>query len=67
MGHQILFSEKKDGCLRIYVNYQAFNKNMIVDSYPLPHIDEVPSRLQGAKYFSRLDLYNGYFHVPIAA
>ena len=37
-----------------------------MDSYPLPCIDELLSRLQGAKYFSRLDLYNGYFYVPVA-
>ena len=42
------------------------NKNTIVDPYPLPHIDELLSRLQGAKYFSRLDLSDRYLYVPIA-
>ena len=42
------------------------NKNTISDSYPLPRIEELLSRLKGAQYFSRLDLRDGYFHVPIA-
>ena len=37
-----------------------------MDSYPLPYINELLSRIQGSKYFSRLDLHNGYFHIPIA-
>ena len=65
-GAPILFAKKKDGRLRLCVDYRALNKNTIVDSYPLPRIDELLSRLQGAKYFSRLDLRDGYFHVPIA-
>ena len=35
-----------------------------MDSYPLPCIDELLSKLQRAKYFSRLDLHDRYFHVP---
>ena len=65
-GAPILFAKKKDGRLRLCVDYRALNKNTIVDSYPLPRIDELLSRLQGAKYFSRLDLRDGYFHVPVA-
>ena len=58
-GAPILFSKKKDGRLRLCVDYRALNKNTIADSYPLPCIDELLSRLQGAKYFSRLDLRDG--------
>ena len=64
-GALILFAKGKKWYFRLCVNYQALNKNMIVDSYPLLCIDELLSRLQGAKYCSRLDLCNGYFHVPI--
>ena len=42
------------------------NKNTISDSYPLPRIEELLSWLKGAQYFSRLDLRDGYFHVPVA-
>ena len=65
-GAPILFAKKKDGRLRLCVDYCALNKNTISDSYPLPRIEELLSRLKGAQYFSRLDLRDGYFHVPIA-
>ena len=65
-GAPILFAKKKDGRLRLCIDYRALNKNTILDSYPLPCIEELLSPLKGAQYFSRLDLRDGYFHVPIA-
>ena len=44
----------------MYIDYHALNKNTITDSYPLPRIDEILTRLKGARYFSRLDLRDGY-------
>ena len=44
-GAPILFAKKKDGRLRLCEDYRALNKNTIVDSYPLPCIDELLSRL----------------------
>ena len=65
-GAPILFAKKKDGRLRLCVDYCALNKNTISDSYPLPRIEEMLSRLKGAQYFPCLDQRDGYFHVPIA-
>ena len=65
-GAPILFAKKKDRRLRLCVDYHALNKNTISDPYPLPRIEELLSRLKGAQYSSRLDLRDGYFHVPIA-
>ena len=62
----ILFAKKKDRQLYHYINYCAFNKNMISDSYLLPRIKELLSWSKGAQYFSYLDLRDGYFHIPIA-
>ena len=44
-GAPILFAIKKDGHLRLSVDYQALNKNIIMNSYPLSCIDELLTRL----------------------
>ena len=59
-GAPILFTKKKDGKLRMCIDYRTLNKNTILDSYPLPRIDELLARLRGAKVFSKLDLRDGY-------
>ena len=53
-GAPVLFMDKKDGKLRLYVDYRAFNKVTVKNSYPLPQIDDLFYRLARAKYFSRI-------------
>ena len=65
-GAPILFAKKKDGGLRLCVDYRALNKNTISDSYPLLRIEDLLSQLKGAQFFSHLDLRDWYFHVFIA-
>ena len=65
-GAPILFAEKKGGGgLRMCIDYRSLNSNTITDSWPLPRIDEMLARLRGAKYFSKLDLRDGYHQVPV--
>ena len=65
-GASIFFAKKKDRQLRLCVDNYALHENTISDSYPLPRIKELLSRLKGAQYFSYLGFRDGYFHVPIA-
>ena len=47
-GHPILFARKKDGTLRMCVDYRSLNANTRADRYPIPRIDELLDRLCGA-------------------
>nr|GEY51406.1 putative reverse transcriptase domain-containing protein [Tanacetum cinerariifolium] len=55
-GAPMLFVKKKDDALRVYIDYRELNKLTIKNRYPLPRIDDLFDQLQGACYFSRIDL-----------
>ena len=65
-GHPILFAYKKDGSLRMCVDYRSFNANTRPDRYPIPRIDELLDRLGGSRFFSKINLRAGYHQVGIA-
>ncbi len=56
---------KKDGKLRICLDPKDLNKAIQREHYPLPTIDEIATRLYGAKCFSILDVRNGFWHIPL--
>jgi hypothetical protein len=64
-GAPILFVHKKEGTLRLCVDYRALNKATVKNRYPLPRIDELMDQLAGAKYFTKIDLYSGYHQIRI--
>lgn len=61
----ILLVKKKTGDIRMCVDYRAINKITVPDKYPLPRIDDQIDRLHGNTYFTSLDLFSGYYQVPI--
>jgi len=65
-GAPVLFVHKKDGTLRMCVDYRAFNKATMKNRYPLPWINDLFDRLSGAKVISRIDLRSGYYQIQIA-
>ncbi|KAJ9505220.1 hypothetical protein QJQ45_013416 [Haematococcus lacustris] len=64
-GAPILFVQKKDGSLRLCIDYRAFNKLTVRDRYPLPRIDDLFDKLAGKRVFSSLDLQSGYHQIRI--
>ena len=64
-GAPVLFVKKKDGSMRLCVDYRALNEVTIKNKYPLPRIDDLFDQLKGAKYFSKIDLRSGYFQLKI--
>jgi hypothetical protein len=61
----ILFVKKKDGSLRLCVDYRALNAVTIKNKYLLPRIDVLFDQLVGAKVFSKIDLRSGYHQIKI--
>jgi hypothetical protein len=55
-GAPVLFVKKKDGSMRMCVDYRSLNEVTIKNKYPLPRIDDLFDQLKGAKYFSKIDL-----------
>ena len=64
-GAPILFVPKKDGGLRLCVDYRGLNAVTIKNRHPLPLITETLDRLSGAKVFSKLDLKDAYHRIRI--
>ncbi|KAH9705011.1 Endonuclease [Citrus sinensis] len=64
-GAPVLFVKKKDGTLRLCIDYRQLNKVTVRNKYPLPRIDDLFDQLQGAKVFSKIDLRSGYHQLRI--
>lgn len=61
----IVLVNKKDGSKRVCVDFRQLNKKVYRDRYPLPNIEEQIDMLQSGKFFTTLDLTNGFFHVSV--
>ena len=57
---------KKDGTLRICVDYRKLNQITYFDAYPTPRMDELFEKLGQANFLSRLDMTKGYWQIPLA-
>ena len=62
----ILPLKKKDGSMRMAMDFRELNKVTIKDSFPMTRIDEILEAVAKAKIFSRIDLRKGYYQVPVA-
>ena len=64
-GSNIVLVRKKNGSLRVCVDYRCLNNRTVKDAYALPGIEEVFDVLKGSKYFSTIDMKSGYHQVEI--
>ena len=64
-GAAVLFMKKKDGTLRMCIDYCHLNKVTIKNKYPVPRIDDLFDQLQGSSFFSKIDLFSGYHQLRV--
>ena len=55
----MLFVKKKDGTLKLCIDYRQVNKVTMKNKYPLPRIDDPFDQMSGVKVFSKIDLRSG--------
>ncbi|GJW29884.1 putative reverse transcriptase domain-containing protein, partial [Tanacetum coccineum] len=63
-GAPVLFL-KKDGSMRLCIDYKELDRITVRNRYPLPRIDDLFNQLQGAKFFSKIDLRSGYHQLCV--
>ena len=64
-GAQVHFIKKKDGTLRLCIDYRQLNKMIVKNKYLLPRIDDLFDQLKGASVFLKIDLRSGYHQLRI--
>eukprot|EP00253_Pinus_taeda_P003939 PITA_03939 len=65
-GAPVIFVKKKDGSLRLCIDYRDLNRATVNNQYPMPRIDDLFDQMKGATVFSKIDLQSGYHQLRIS-
>ncbi|KAL4295400.1 hypothetical protein GQ457_12G029270 [Hibiscus cannabinus] len=64
-GALVLFVKKKDGSMRLCIDYRQLNRVTIKNKYPLPRIEDLFDQLRDASVFSKIDLRSDYYQMKV--
>ncbi|XP_071674326.1 uncharacterized protein [Lolium perenne] len=64
-GSPVIFVDKRDGTIRLCVDYRKLNDVTIKNKYPLPKIEDLFDQMNGARVFSKIDLRTGYHQLKV--
>jgi hypothetical protein len=64
-GAPVIFVKKKDGSLRLCIDYRDLNRATVKNRYPMPQIDDLFDQMKGATVFSKIDLRSVYHQLRI--
>ena len=56
---------KRDGSIRLCIDYRALNRKTIPDKFPVPNLSDSIFGLHGTAFFTKLDLIRGYYQMPL--
>lgn len=61
----VCLAKKNDGSWRFCIDFRQFNKQLVIEQFPLPKMYELIDHVKGSKYFITLDLSSGYWQLPL--
>jgi hypothetical protein len=64
-GSLVIIVDKRDGTIRLCVDYRKLNEVTIKNKCPLPKIEDLFDQLSGARVFSKIDLRTGYHQLKV--
>ncbi|KAL4386770.1 hypothetical protein GQ457_09G016740 [Hibiscus cannabinus] len=64
-GAPVLFVKKKDGLMRLCIDYRQLNQVTIKNKYPLPRIEDLFDQLRDSSVFSKIDLISDYYQMKV--
>jgi hypothetical protein len=64
-GTPVIFVKKRDGSLRLCIDYRDLNRATVKNRYPMSRIDDLFDQMKGAAVFSKIDLRSGYHQLRI--
>ena len=65
-GAGVLFVEKHDKSLCLCVDYRRLNAITVKNVYPIPRVEVSIDKMNGAKYFAKMDLRSGFYQIRVA-